>query len=163
MKRSPLERRTPLTSSTPLPRSNLAANQGGHHQRVPRPRGRVKPAVPARILVALVARSGGVCEILLPGCNRVAIDPAHRLKQGMGGRKGDAKTAHDVLSNLLHACRFCHSHCHASPAEAYSHGWMLREGNNPLTEPALYRGQSRWLTDDGLVLTTPPPAEEANQ
>jgi hypothetical protein len=38
---------------------------------------------------------------------------------------------------------------------------MLRDGSSPLTEPVLYRGLRRWLTDDGLVLNINPNAEEA--
>lgn len=154
----PLQRYTPLANTTPLPRSTIGRNQG---PKLPAKRPRVAPAVPLRIRVALQARSGGTCEILMPGCDLTAVDPAHRIKQGMGGRKGEAKAAHDVLSNLLHACRRCHDFCHANPARAYDLGLMLREWQTPTADPALYRGQFRWLTDWGLVLTTPPTAEEA--
>lgn len=70
----------------------------------------------------------------------------------MGGRKGAAKVAHDVLSNILHACRPCHSLTHANPTDAYDLGLMLREWQDPTAEPVLYRGERRWLTDGGMVL-----------
>lgn len=163
MKRSELSRRTPLapgaplSRTVPLPRSGLKANAGGHHGPVTKPKRR--GAVPARILTVLQARSGGVCEIVLPGCGHTATDPAHRIKQGMGGRHGDAKVAHDVPSNALHVCRWCHTICHQQPALAYRRGWMLREHQNPLTERVFYRGLWRWLTDDGLVLTYLPDGQ----
>jgi hypothetical protein len=153
-RKTPIERRTALTAS-PLARSSLHAAQASR-ERAPKAKRRVKPAVPARILAALTHRSGGVCEMALPGCTEWATDPAHRIRQGMGGRKGAAKTAHDVLSNLLHACRRCHSRTHAEPAFAYSLGLMLRDGSDPLAEPAQYRGVRRWLTDCGSVLTSNP-------
>ncbi len=79
----------------------------------------------------------------------------------MGGRKRAAAAAHHVLSNLLHACRFCHDRCHANPADSYAAGWMLRDSQNPLALPALYRGGWRFLTDDGRVLADPDATEEA--
>lgn len=174
MKRGgPIQRKTPLTSSSPLKRttalsvsplarSALHANQAAHRQQ-PKAKRRVQPAVPAKILTALKARSGGVCEMALQGCTSQASDPAHRIRTGMGGRKGEAKAAHDVLSNLTHACRLCHSRTHAEPAFAYSLGLMLRDGSDPLAECVFYRGFRRWLTDDGLVLTTNPhSAKEAS-
>jgi hypothetical protein len=148
----PLPRYTPLTGSAPLARSALGRNAG---PKLPAQR-RPKPAVPSRLRMELQGRSGGTCEIVLPGCGITAIDPAHRIKQGMGGRHGEAKVAHDVLSNLIHACRWCHSICHQQPNLAYRRGWMLREGQNPLEVPVLYRGLTRWLTGDGLVLDVCP-------
>jgi hypothetical protein len=79
----------------------------------------------------------------------------------MGGRKGAAAVAHHVLSNILHACRACHERGHASPADSYRAGWMLRDWQDPTAEPCLYRGAVRWLSDDGAVLTSNPTPEEA--
>lgn len=128
----------------------------------PKAKRRTTPAIPPRIRIALAFRSEGVCEMALLGCTVQATDPAHRVRQGMGGRKGAAKATHDVLSNLIHACRRCHSRTHAEPLFAYSLGLMLRDGSDPLTEPVWYRGLRRWLTDDGSVLTINPTAEEAH-
>lgn len=162
-RRTPLDQRTPLSHTVPMQRSTLQANQGGHHKPAARPKPAYRPAVPARVLAVLKERSGGVCEIGLPGCAYTATDPAHRIKQGMGGRKGVTKKAHDVPSNVLHLCRWCHTICHQQPNLAYRRGWMLREHQTPIAEPVLYRGQLRWLADDGTLSTTAPPAtaEEA--
>lgn len=164
---TPLKAKTPLTRTTalnaaPTARSALHANSAASRQK-PRAQRRTPPAVPTQVRVALALRSGGKCEMALSGCTVQATDPAHRVARGMGSRKGEARTAHDVLSNLTHACRRCHSTATAEPAWAYSVGLALRTGSDPLAEPCLYRGELRWLTDDGLVLTTNPNdiAEEA--
>jgi hypothetical protein len=134
-----------LATGTPLGRKPML--------RTPPPvkRARYTPAVPKDTSDALTTRSGGRCEIALPGCTGAATDPAHRLKQGMGGRKGAAKTAHDRLSDLMHSCRHCHSYCHANPGEAYRLGLMLREGQVPTQVAVQYRGQMAWLDDFGGV------------
>lgn len=163
MKPSELRRKTPLLANVPLQRrtvlpadrfarSKLQGNQAGHRQ-PSKPKRRT--TIPAKVRNALHARSGGVCEMAQPGCTGVATEAAHRLKRGMGGRKGAALAAHDVLSNLLHLDHFCHQRlCHSRPSEAYATGWMLREGQSPTVERVLYRGVWRWLSDDGAVLTS---------
>jgi|GEM_PF-1994380 len=158
----PLLRRTPLTPGgelrrvTPLAqvsakRLPVLAAKGCRTTFLPAPH---RPALPTTVAAALKARSGGVCEIQAPGCARVAVDPSHRKKVGAGGRRGDARTAHNVLSNVLHACRHCHDELHRRPAYARSpgRGWMLTEHQNPASVPALYRGVLVLLTDDGRVL-----------
>lgn len=157
-RKEPLERRTPLAAS-PLARSTLHSNQATQRHQ---PRRRTAtPVIPKKVRVALAERSGGVCEIGQRGCSVRATDFSHRLKVGMGGRKREARTGHDVLSNGLHACRECHSRCHTHPAEAYVYGWMLREHQDPADERVLYRGAWSRLTDAGLVLKSDLTAEEA--
>lgn len=157
--KSPLRRKTALSAS-PTARSSLHAASAA---RMAQPK-RSRPGVPAKVRNALKARSGGLCEVAQPGCTGAATEAAHRLKRGMGGRKGAALKAHDVLSNLLHLDWHCHRRLgHAQPKEAYASGWMIREGEDPMAERVLYRGAWRWLDDLGAVLTTPPPttAQEA--
>ncbi|MBX6357905.1 MAG: hypothetical protein IRZ05_18880 [Micromonosporaceae bacterium] len=110
---------------------------------------RLRARVPDSVLAALTARSGGVCEMQLVGCQGQATDPCHRIKRGIGGRHGAAKRLSDRLSNLVHGCRMCHDWCHARPAEAYDFGLMLREWQDPAVEPVLRRGQWVLLDDDG--------------
>lgn len=98
---------------------------------------------------ALTRRSGGWCEMQLTGCEGRAYEAAHRIKRGMGGRKGEARVRNNTLSNVLHACHTCHAWCHARPEEAYELGLMLREGQDPLTEPAVRRGLLVLLDDAG--------------
>jgi hypothetical protein len=173
MRRSEMpQRKTPLTSSKPLnrttalPASPMARSalhaQAAERSQKPKAQRRTPPAIPVKVRIALALRSGGVCEMALPGCTGRATDPAHRLARQMGGRKGEAKAAHDVLSNLTHSCRRCHQIATAEPAWAYSVGLALPTGFDPAVEWVLYRGAVRWLNDDGLVLTTNPNlAEEA--
>lgn len=167
MKRTPLERKTPLKpgkplertvapSVSPMSRSKLHAESVERRQQQRRPR---RPQVPVKVRKGLAVRSGGRCEVARPGCTWTATDFSHRIKVGAGGRHGAAAVAHHVLSNALAACRTCHSQrLHANPAEAYAAGWMLRENQAPARHRVLYRGAWAWLTDDGLVLTSPPTA-----
>jgi hypothetical protein len=170
MRRSPLKRRTPLTAKTelkrttalgrsPLARSSLNA---GSAARKTAPKRRTPSPIPAKVRAALKLRSGGLCEIAAAGCTETATDASHRIKIGMGGRKGSAGARHHVLSNLLHACRGCHSGAlHAAPAAAYWRGWMLREHEDPRTVPCLYRGLWVLLADDGSLSPTTSTPEEA--
>jgi hypothetical protein len=173
VKKTPLTRRTPLQPGKALQRKEWTApapvfpmlrrNQAArHHQQKRRPTS--SPGVPAKVRAALAARSEGLCEIEAPGCTGAATDLSHRKKVGAGGRKGATAKAHHVLSNSLAACRWCHQEqLHAQPALAYWAGWMLRENENPREVPVSYRGQRRWLTDDGRVLTDAPMTPEEAQ
>lgn len=122
----------------------------------PRSRWRWKPAVPAEVRELLISRSGGWCEAQLPMCLGGATDSAHRITQKSGGRHGEAKAAHDVLSNCLDLCRACHRWTHDYPTLAKSLGLALDEGDKPLECPVAYRGEARYLTDDGAVADNPP-------
>lgn len=181
MKRSGLRRRTRLTANAPLERktalhrtaalgrnplarSNLHANSAAERAK-PKRHTATPPRIPTRVRIALAVRSGGKCEIAAPGCTGQATEASHRVKVGAGGRKGQAAVGHHVLSNLLHVDRHCHAqHLHAEPAAAYAAGWMLREHQDPAAEPVTYRGEPRWLAEDGSVLTAPPTnAKEATR
>ncbi|MEO3922675.1 hypothetical protein ABGB07_02150 [Micromonosporaceae bacterium B7E4] len=94
-------------------------------------------------------RSGGLCEMQLPGCLGRATDVCHRIKRGMGGRKGAARELNNRLSNVIHGCRECHGWTHARPEEAYDLGLMLREGQDPENEPVTRRCEWVYLYDDG--------------
>jgi len=120
---------------------------------------RWQPAVPKETSDALAKRSGGWCEIALPGCLGRATDPCHRIKQGVGGRHGEAEVANNSLPNVMHGCRACHVHSHKHSTEAYALGIRLEEGRDPLVEPAAYRGVRSLLLPDGGVV--PVDAERA--
>lgn len=156
---TPLYSRSSLTRTTTWPapataRSQLHANSAVQRRQ---PKRSTASRIPANVRKGLALRSGDMCEVAQPGCTWTATDFSHRHRVGMGGRHGTAAVAHHVLSNALAACRTCHSQrLHANPAEAYAAGWMLREQQTPTRHRVLYRGAWRWLTDDGLVLTTNP-------
>ncbi len=172
MKRSEPTRKTPLAPGGPLQRrtalnrspfsASAAHALSAVNQREPKRTPAFPPRVPAKVRAALAVRSEGLCEIGQQGCTRWAVEYSHRKKVGAGGRKRAARTVHDVLSNALHACWHCHRiGGHANPGLAYDMGWMLREHQNPLAVPVLYRGSWRFLDDAGRVLTDPDATEEA--
>jgi hypothetical protein len=113
---------------------------------------RPEPTVPADVKDNLGKRSGDLCELQLPGCTGKATDTCHRQKRGMGGRHGEAKVENNSLPNVMHGCRACHRRSHRKSAEAYALGIRLKEGQDPLTEPAAYRGVRSFLTADGGVV-----------
>jgi hypothetical protein len=68
------------------------------------------------------ARSGGLCEIQVPGkCHTWADEGPHHIEgRGMGGG-GDHSP-----ENLLDCCQPCHDHAHLNRAEAEAAGWIRR-------------------------------------
>lgn len=92
-------------------------------------------------------RSGGDCEVLIPGVH-IGGNPnyQHRKNKGQGGKYSG--------SNGLAACGSgttgCHGYIHAHPAESYANGWSVRSTLDPAEVPVLIR-QSFWalLDDEG--------------
>jgi hypothetical protein len=161
LRRTPLARGKPLQASKPLERKTGLAQVGRKRREAAEAAGkpvkpslttRYRPAVPADVRAALVARSGGWCEMTLNGCSGQATDPAHRIGVGAGGRFGEAKVENDRLSNLLYACRTCHDWTHARDDESKDLGLRLERHQIPTQEPVVYRGVLSYLTDDGLVI-----------
>lgn len=62
-------------------------------------------------------RSGGVCEVRVPGCHGKAVQMHHKKRRSQGG-------AHSP-DNLLHVCGRCHTWIHQHVADAKQHGWIL--------------------------------------
>ena len=116
-----------------------------------------RAAVPRDVRAALVKRSGGLCEIQLPGTCRVgASDPHHRITGKAGGRcSQDARLDHDRLADLLYVCRPCHDEVHRMGAGAFCLGWRVHEREDPSELVVLYRGEPRWLNDLGGVHADP--------
>jgi hypothetical protein len=69
------------------------------HYHLVRLRKRGQP-IPKSVKLALLRRSQGYCEIMLPGCTVFGSDPHHRKLRSRGGS--------NTLDNLLLACRPCH-------------------------------------------------------
>lgn len=168
MKRGEIKRKTPMPPPTSgLRRTSAMQQKAGREQPGARAllrRTAMKKSAPTPKLTVvqkrpLVERSGGWCELRINGvCLVVAHDVAHRIGEGMGGRKGAAAVENDRLSNVLHACRRCHQYCHDYPATARAHGWMLRRGDNPPAEPVFYC--NRWVLLDDEGGTSPHRGEE---
>jgi hypothetical protein len=127
-----LQRRTPLQAGKPLTRGKALAVK-------PMKRSRPKPAVPPAVRAEVAARSGGWCEVALPGCAGRAFDVQHRITTKAGGRHGEAKVLHDRLSDLLHSCRLCHLEIHRLPAKAEARGLTVREGVDTSAVPVWTR------------------------
>jgi hypothetical protein len=114
---------------------------------------KAKP-IPAKNRRIVMERCGGVCE----GCGERAVtDLHHRLYKSRGG-------THEV-SNLLALCGGPgglsggnHSGCHgtAHSAEGHELGWSVNSWGNPAMTPALYRGELRWLINDGRLVDVGP-------
>ncbi len=112
---------------------------------------RVRPTVPTKVREALVARSGGRCEMGLVMCTRWATSVAHRVSP---------KTAVGRLSAVMYACRACHSWQESAPVEAADMGLRV-EWQDPAREPVFYRGgRLVLLTDDGRVVDYLTPTGE---
>lgn len=137
MKRTALTRRTPLRQTVALARKT---------------RLRAKPHRPdsdelyARLAVSV--RSGGLCEIRLPGvCSAWATDWSHRIARGRGGTW--------TPSCGLAACRPCHSaitDTQGRRSEYEAKGYIVRTGMDTTTVAVWLAGE-RWvlLADDGTV------------
>lgn len=94
------------------------------------------------------ARSGGVCEIMIPFvCTGRPQEYHHRRPRAMGGtRRADANYA----SNGVHACRNCHQYAEIHRAEARVNGWLVSQHASPAEVGMLYRGATvLYLTDAG--------------
>jgi hypothetical protein len=139
--------------SKPLKRYKPMKNGTKGLKRVRLVAARPKPAVPPARRKTLAERSGGVCEIGLPGCVVRAHHAHHRITQKAGGRHGAAKERHDQLSGLLHACWLCHEIVTNPPGSlrVYGLGLCLREWQVPSLVPVFYRGEMSYLSDDGSV------------
>lgn len=89
------------------------------------------------------ARSGGWCEIQMPGCFGRATDWHHRKNRSQRGLW--------QASNGLHACRWCHEHVtdtrgHRALFEA--NGWIVPSHRTPAEVPVLLPTGQRVLLDD---------------
>lgn len=157
----PLRRKTPLRAATPL-KPSKALERGSELQRTAMRRSRPKSAVPAATTDLLARRSGGRCELALPGCWGTATDAAHRKLRGMGGRRRQAAVLQGLPSAAVHACRWCHGLTTSAVGEALAGyraaGILLLERQDPAHEPVeLGRGIGRvWLSNDGAYLSEPP-------
>lgn len=160
-RRTELQRKVPLVNRTSMRRTELAPSVVPL-KRSPMKRGRVTPKLTKAQAAPILERSGGICELQTVDCVFVAVDPCHRIGEGMGGRHGDAAEANDRPSAVLLGCRRCHDWCHLHPAAARTEGWMLRNGDDPLAEPVNYRRLGwRLLKDDGSTEPTTAPSEVA--
>lgn len=166
VKRTELKRRTPLHTNTPLVRAGRIARSRGIHYR-PAP----KTADELYARMAVTARSGGRCEMRIPGvCLGRATNWCHRIAEGQGGPW--------LASNGIAGCGSgnatgCHGWTHQHPDLAKANGWIvpptyrLVEGRRVLVPAAefpmlLWDGRRVLLDDDGRYLDLPGDVEAAS-
>jgi hypothetical protein len=100
---------------------------------------------PQKVIDQIDDRSMGWCEIC--GTHRVR-EHHHRRPRGMGGsRREDTNRA----SNGLGLCSGCHSMVERHRDVAEMHGWIVKQGNDPLQRKVSYRGQWARLDDTGGI------------
>ncbi|MBP2704469.1 hypothetical protein JOL79_11650 [Microbispora sp. RL4-1S] len=155
MKRSPMPpRRQPmsrgskqLSRKAPI-RSTGAPKSGkttGKKSAGPRP-------LPVKVVAAVRARSGGLCEIGLEcGGLAQAVERAHRTGKGAGGPGGRGRAASNSPSNLMDACRRDHDRVdRAKVTDAYLRGHKIHRHGlaRPHEVPVLHAGYGWVLLDD---------------
>lgn len=103
---------------------------------------------PAAVKDLIHARSGGVCELLIPMvCTGRAEQIHHRRPRGLGGTHAPEVSA---ASNGVDVCAACHGYAEANRAEAQTNGWLVSQWASPAEVAILYRSRTRMrLTDDG--------------
>jgi hypothetical protein len=159
LKRSAPMRRTGFTS-TANPLIRQAPVKAQATKRKPRPAAEVSEWIgETTARRAVKGRSGGWCEIQLPGCFGRALDWHHRRLKGQGGLW--------QVSNGLHLCRWCHeavTNTRGRRAEFEANGWLVRSsGAAPAGVSALIHtvrfGRAWVLLDDrgGVALAPWPP------
>lgn len=124
--------------------------------------GRYRDTGPTAATRATVrARSGGRCEIVLPGCWTVAADQHHRLNRKAGGRHRAGRERVNGVAWQVHTCRPCHravTSAHGPALADYrARGLVLREHQDAERVP-IRTGRwpgPVWLGADGSVRATP--------
>ncbi len=148
MQRTPIKRTTALQSSPRRP--VLSAPVAVAKPKRPKDTG---PGTAARGKVR--RRSGGGCELGLPGCGRQAHHASHRLGKKAGGRHGEMAVRINQPAWFLDACPHCHglvTSAKEPKLTAYrGAGLLLKEGQDARQRPV----QVSWwpvpvlLDDDG--------------
>lgn len=140
MKRSPLERRTPLNrgGTSQMKRSRMPAKRKTPRRR-PAPRWGWDEWVEGNRL--LEVRAGNACERC--GTTYGPFERHHRKRRRDGG---------DILSNILLLCggpSGCHSWVTTHPRLARQAGWIVSVTKNPAEVPVLAHGEWIILDDEG--------------
>ena len=107
---------------------------------MPRPTGFPRP-----VIELVTARSQNYCECMSTGCTLIAEHMHHRRPKGMGGTwRPESQWA----SNALHVCLRCHLKIHAMPTWSRTHGFLVRQSDDPAATPVWWRCSQRILLDD---------------
>src|SRR6185436_5478357 len=138
--------------SVPMKRSEL--KHGGSQLKSSGPVKARKAGRPSREEAAgrdlLAARSGGGCEVHVPGnCTGRAQVWSHRKR-----RSQSSKAEMWSLTNGLAGCGPCELYLtdHGSDPMVRANGWTVHPSVDPAAVPVLRRGQWVWLTDAGEAI-----------
>lgn len=105
--------------------------------------GRKKP-MPPHIYEAVMERSGGHCEAMIPTvCTGRPEHWHHRRLRSQGGK-------HEVVNGLA-VCTACHEYFHRNPEQSYERGWLVKSVHEPSEMPVEYQGMPSILTESGEV------------
>lgn len=104
MKRTPLNRKTPLKSYTTLKRTQMKR--------------RSSSGVPKSVAQVVKDRAAGRCEAGTPKCVGRVDHLHHRLLRSQGGKHTE--------DNLLAVCMPCHTFIHHHPQRSVDNGWIVR-------------------------------------
>lgn len=156
MKRSGIQRRTPMKSGSSLRSSTPQADTSGKPAK--RKTGPSKATLRLRTKKLVSPRSGGDCEIRTPWCLGRATNLSHRLAEGQGGQW----SAVNCLDSCGHGnASGCHGYLHQHPAEARRFGWMVDFSADPAAVEVLmwHDGRQDWflLREDGTAELAPFP------
>lgn len=93
------------------------------------------------------ARSGGFCEIAIPGvCEGRAVSMHHRFKEGQGGGWDPA----NILDTCGDGTTGCHGWVEANPTDAELRGLWIHGNDDPALTPVqlAWRGIYGWFLLD---------------
>lgn len=158
MKRTPLNRNTPLTAHQGLKRTSKTHARIGDVllPKLPLVRARSKSLqIPDDVREAVWLRDGGMCV----WCGHWATDCHHRQPRGAGG---STDPAINLPSNLVALCRSCHARTESYRSQARAYGLLVPRPVVPSTV-RLFLRERRWVflsdTLPAHYLDVPPAIE----
>lgn len=83
---------------------------------------------------------------------RMGHEIHHRRPRGMGSTH---RPETNQPSNGLLLCQPCHLFVESNRKRALEHGWLVRQHQDPIQVPVLYRGTKVWLDDNGNMHDNP--------
>lgn len=122
----------------------------GIRRATPLKTGRKQHATEKQCRRLLPIRSGGVCEVQIPGvCTSTAQVPSHRKR-----RSQSSKAEIWSPTNVLHNCLPCELHLteFGATSRVRSFGWTVHPTVAPAAVPVLRRDVWVWLTPSGDVV-----------
>lgn len=104
-----------------------------------------------------------MCEVMVENvCTYQGGQLHHRRPRARGGSRRDDT---NLASNALCLCPRCHDWVESHRLVAMDNGWVIpnnrRPPINPASVPVLWRGEERWLDEQGGLLVRPPASEVA--